>query len=232
MDSTASAKNVCAISAVFVPVDMHWNHSHPCKVDCPKKWFQKVFFGAHSRHWLRWIFLIPCLRLSLLCAVLALLFAFLHCLTGVCWKTIKESGCSWSILWSWFALLHVWKSAFSWSGTGWLLWLRCCHSRDLWRALVQPPAWRGPVTATPWGQAQLYPACSSQTAIHEYSASEQPVPVLFIHILQERGSGVHYTTHFQNEKVAQTNTQDFWEKLRKFRNFRKQSTSLGLNFLP
>lgn len=154
------------------------------------------------------------------------------CLTGVCWKTIKESGCSWSILWSWFALLHVWKSAFSWSGTGWLLWLWCCHSRALWRALVQPPAWRGPVTATPWGQAQLYPACSSQTAIHEYSASEQPVPVLFIHILQERGSGVHYTTHFQNEKVAQTNTQDFWEKLRKFRNFRKQSTSLGLNFLP
>lgn len=167
------------------------------------------FFGTHSRHWLGWILFIACLCLFLLCAVLALLFAFLHCLTCACWKTIKESGHSWSILWSWFALLHMWKCVFSWSGTGWLLWLQCCCSRDPWSALVQPPARSSPVTATLGGQAQLHPACSSQTAIHEYSASEQPVPVLFIHILQERGSGVHYTTHFQNETLAQTNTQDF-----------------------
>lgn len=50
------------------------------------------FFGTHSRHWLGWILLIACLCLFLLCAVLALLFAFLHCLTCACWKTIKESG--------------------------------------------------------------------------------------------------------------------------------------------
>lgn len=122
---------------------MHWNHSHPCKADHPKKCFYKIVFGTHSRHWLRWIFLIPCFRLFLLCAVLALLFAFLHSLTCACWKTIKESGYSWTIHWSWFASLHMWKSVFSWSGTGWFLWLLCDHSRDLWSALVQPPAWRG-----------------------------------------------------------------------------------------
>lgn len=67
----------------------------------------------------------------------------------------------------------------------------------------------------------------------EYSASEQPVPALmFISILKDRGSGVHYATDFQNEKVAHTNTQDIYTKKNLESNWRKKHTLLGLNFLP
>lgn len=67
----------------------------------------------------------------------------------------------------------------------------------------------------------------------ERSASEQPVPLLmFISILQDRGSGVHYATDFQNEKVAHTDTLDIYMKKNLGTNCRKKCTLLALNFLP
>lgn len=66
----------------------------------------------------------------------------------------------------------------------------------------------------------------------EYSASEQPVPVLmFIGVLQDRRSDVCYATDSQNEKVTHTSTQDFHTKKNLGTNCRKKCTLLGLNFL-
>lgn len=162
---------------------------------------QDLFFGAHSRRWLGWIFLIPCFRLSLLWAVLALLpFCTVSLVSvGQQWKDqgIPEAGlhcCTCGNLFVAEVALHG-----------------CCDSRAVTAGTSAVSA-----PACPLSQPLMRPSPAPSSlqlsnSQHEHSASEQPAPVLFIHLLEERGSGVHYTAHFQNQAVAhfQTNTQNF-----------------------
>lgn len=188
-----------------MPVDMHWNHSHPWKVDHAKKCFYKIFFWNTLKALTRVDFLNSMLlSLPVLCCLPFCMASLVP--VGKQQKNQDIAGASseaglHSCMCENLVLVEVALhdcSDFSIVTAG--------TSGVLWSSLLLEGALSQPLHEVK--HSFIQPAALKQPSM-KYPASEQPVPVLSIHILQERWSAVPYAAHFQNETLVQTNTQDF-----------------------